>query len=198
MESKVNAEAGKANLLEAVKRVFRLSEEDERYLKSSLKWVRFKKGHVIDGQNEILQSMIYVSRGAARTYYIEDGREHTYSFTFASRFIVIPRHIMLSYRHSIFVQFIDETEAGYIPVQAIDSLTSHSSGEIYKFMNAALISHLAKLEEEAFMLRMDAPSRYEWAIRTYPNLLEFASITQLASFLNLTKETLYRIRSGKY
>jgi hypothetical protein len=58
--------------------------------------------------------------------------------------------------------------------------------------------HIEYLEEHMFMLRMEARDRYFWALKKYPHILDVVSVTQLASFLNLTKETLYRIRSGKY
>lgn len=193
-----NGGTERMRVFEEMRRVFKLTEADEQYLKSNLKWFVFKKGYVVDGQNEILQNMIYVNRGVARTYYIENGREHNYGFTFASHFIVKPQKLMLEGELQIFVQFLDETEVCYIPLQTMGSLTDRTSGEIYKFMNMGLINHIVQIEEQMFMLRMDAKERYDWVVRKYPHLLELVSVTQLASFLNLTKETLYRIRSGKY
>lgn len=185
-------------IFEDMKRVFRLTEDDESFLQSNLKWTTFKKGHTIDGQNEILQHLIYLHQGAARTFYIANGREHNLGFTFASQFIVRPHRIMENGEYRIFVQFLAETDVCYISLPVIKSLTEHAAGEVYKFMNFGLINHVERLEEQMFMLHMDARSRYEWVAEKYPQLLELVSITQLASFLNVTKETLYRIRSGKY
>lgn len=43
-----------------------------------------------------------------------------------------------------------------------------------------------------------ARERYQWVVDRYPRLLERSTVTQIASFLGVTKETLYRIRAGKY
>ena len=48
------------------------------------------------------------------------------------------------------------------------------------------------------MLHKPARERDQVALERYPNILDLVTVTQLASFLNLTKETIYRIRSGKY
>ena len=70
--------------------------------------------------------------------------------------------------------------------------------EFMLFVNLAMIEHVQYMEEVMYMLRLEAPDRYRWVLNKYPQILEAVSLTQLASFLNITKETLYRIRSGKY
>ena len=47
-----------------------LSTEEEAKLIKSLKFVHFKKGEIVEGQNELLKNMIFLIRGSARTYYI--------------------------------------------------------------------------------------------------------------------------------
>jgi hypothetical protein len=55
------------------------------------------------------------------------------------------------------------------------------------------------LEERITVLQhYSARERYLWALERYPRLTECATVTQIASFLGLTKETLYRIRSDNY
>ena len=178
-----------------IRTVFNLTEADEQYLRANLKWRTFKKGHILDGRNEILQNMIYIHRGAARTYYIENGREHNYAFSFSSHYLIKPR---IKLKHQIFAQFMTESEVCYNSEQMFGSLRDKATTEMYKLMNMGMISHIKHLEEQMFMLHLSARERYEWVLEKYPHLLDYVSITQLASFLNVTKETLYRIRSGKY
>lgn len=96
------------------------------------------------------------------------------------------------------MQFMEDTEVCYIPVNSLDNNADIATAEIYRFIAESIGNYADYLEELVVMLRMDARQRYEWVINKYPRLLELISITQLASFLNVTKETLYRIRSGKY
>lgn len=174
------------------------TEEEERKLRESLAWHIYKKGHTINGRNEIMQNRFYVIRGAARSYYIEKGKEFNYSFSFAGQFILLPFSVMENNRE-VYVQFLEETEVCYIPTkQDKNNYPSLDSAKFMMALNMAYKHHIAELEEKLFMLRRDAKDRYQWIIERHPHILEVVSITQLASFLNVTKETLYRIRSGKY
>lgn len=184
--------------LSKIRSFFNLSDEDSQYLKSSLKLATFKKGHVLSGRNEILQNAIFLNKGAVRTYYLEKGKEHNFSFSFSPHFVIKPQSIIETGARQFFVQSLTDTELLYIPVATLNTLRNRNSGEVYKFMNAGLISYIQYLEEQMLMLHMSAKERYEWVVERYPQLLELVSVTQLASYLNLTKETLYRIRSGKY
>lgn len=185
-------------IFDDMRKHFNLTDADERSLRAKWRWNLFKKGHIIDGQNEILQNIAYLNTGLARTFYIENGREHNFSFTFEAHFILKPQQLVENEKFRLFVQFLDDSEVCYIPMQTLATLTNRATGEMLKFINMGLLKHVAFLEEQMFMLRMPATDRYEWVVRKYPRLVEAVSITQLASYLNLTKETLYRIRSGKY
>ena len=183
--------------LDELRTMLDYSSDDEARLLNSLSWQVFKKGHVIDGQNEILANLFYIHRGAARTYYIERGKEFNYAFSFEGEFVIRPLSMMQKQKLQMFVQFLSETEICYTPVVSLSNAIL-SSEEYSRVINAALERHIEYLEEHMFMLRMEARDRYFWALKKYPHILDVVSVTQLASFLNLTKETLYRIRSGKY
>ena len=62
--------------LDELRTMLDYSSDDEARLLNSLSWQVFKKGHVIDGQNEILANLFYIHRGAARTYYIAVSYTH--------------------------------------------------------------------------------------------------------------------------
>ena len=62
-----------------------------------------------------------------------------------------------------------------------------------------MMAHVKYLEERVMLLQTaSAPERYRWMEKRYPRVIERATMTQVASFLGITKETLYRIRSNKY
>lgn len=183
--------------MDEIRTMLDYSPDDEARLLNSLSWQVFKKGHIIDGQNEILANLFYIHRGAARTYYIEKGKEYNYAFSFEGEFVIRPLSMMQKRKKQMFVQFLSETEICYTPVASLNHAIL-SSGEFSRLINIALVRHIEYLEEHMFMLRMEARDRYFWALEKYPHILDVVSITQLASFLNVTKETLYRIRSGKY
>lgn len=146
----------------------------------------------------------YIKKGAARTFYIDKGREYTLSFAFDDDFIItntltgigpgVPMNVMfledsdiVTFVHSEMRQTIHEGISDVSPL------------EWTMFLNAILYEYAGYLEERLFNLyNASARERYEWVLRRYPRLGEVATTTQIASFLGITKETLYRIRGGKY
>ena len=176
----------------------KLSAEEESKLIKSLKFVHFKKGESVDGQNELLKNMIFLIRGSARTYYIERGCEHNFAFTFASHFLIRPETIIRSGHHHIIIKFMELSDVCYVPLPDLNLLDKSRQGEVFKYISLGLSSYADFLEEQMVMLHKPARERYQWALERYPNILDLVTVTQLASFLNLTKETIYRIRSGKY
>ena len=162
-----------------------LSTEEEAKLIKSLKF-------------ELLKNMIFLIRGSARTYYIERGREHNFAFTFASHFLIRPETIIRSGHHHIIIKFMEPSDVCYVPLPDLNLLDKSRQGEVFKYISLGLSSYADFLEEQMVMLHKPARERYQWALERYPNILDLVTVTQLASFLNLTKETIYRIRSGKY
>lgn len=173
--------------------------EEEQKLRDSLTWLTYKKGDIIDSQNEIMQRRLYVINGAARSYYIKDGKEYNYSFHFDGQFM-IPSYTLLKRGVPVFFQFLKKTEVCYMPVSPKNKnkFPSLDTAKFQQFLNVGLVHLISEMEENLFMLRMDAKDRYNWIVKRYPRILDVISISQLASYLDVTKETIYRIRSGKY
>lgn len=158
------------------------------------------KGSIIDGNKLVRENSYYILSGAARAFYTRDGKEHTMSFAFDDEFLMT--HMVLnSVDIPLTITFMEDSQIVYVPIHSMrDKLKRSIPGaEAMVFLNASLISYNSFLEERIYTLQcMTATERYNWALDRYPNLLKYATVTQIASFLGVTKETLYRIRSGKY
>ena len=175
-----------------------LTPKEEQKLIDGMKCLHFKKGETVDSQNEIMKNMIFIIKGSARTFYIERAQEHNFAFTFSSHFLIRPEKLLRSQEQRIMVQFMEPTDACYVPLPEFHTIDKNRQGEIFKFICIGLSNYADFLEEQMVMLHMSAKDRYKWALEKYPNILDLVTITQLASFLNVTKETLYRIRGNKY
>lgn len=182
-----------------LRRIFKITGDQEQLIREHLTYKIYPKGYIVDGHNELLQNRFYVINGVARTYYIYKGREYNYSFSFNDQFILPPLTVR-GQGEKIFIQFLADTEICYITPGDVsrENLPLLDTREFMLFVNLAMIEHVQYMEEVMYMLRLEAPDRYRWVLNKYPQILEAVSLTQLASFLNITKETLYRIRSGKY
>lgn len=188
--------------VDILKRVFKLSPEILDKLHAKMKEKHMEKGSTIDGHKHIQQHTYYIKRGAARAYYMKDGKEHTMSFAFDDEYLMT--HLVLnSIDIPLSIKFMEDSDIIYIPIKSFRDEVKQEADvntlEASMFLNTTLSLYNSYLEERIYTLQcMDATERYNWALKRYPRLLECATVTQIASFLGVTRETLYRIRSGKY
>lgn len=185
--------------LQTLKELFHLGPEQLEAIEQMLVERRFCRGDVIDGHHSLKTQILYLMSGAARVYYTDKGREHTIQFAFDDEYLDTRSDINIQTT----VMFMEDSDVIYMPMAGIRDFLSDRdpvmNQEAILFLNAALISRIKILEERIFYTQhASAVERYNWVVSRYPRLLECATITQIASFLGVTKETLYRIRSGKY
>jgi CRP-like cAMP-binding protein len=160
------------------------------------------RGDLIDNRNMLQSNAYYIKKGAARVFYIKDGKEHTVSFAFDDEYIITDT-VIKYVDISLSIVFMEDTDIIYMSKAKmhgiINDLTEVPSTESILFANASLSQYNKYLEERIYVFQsMNATERYQWAMERYPRLVECATLTQIASFLGITKETIYRIRSGKY
>ncbi len=190
-----------AHPIEHLKKIFKLSPAQIKQVNTLIVDKNMPKGSFIERSNQVIETY-YIKKGAARAFYTKDGKEHTISFAFDDEYLVT-RLLAAIEPMQITITFLEDTEIIYIPNatlrEALNNITTEKSPEALLFFHTGLQQYQTYLEERLYVFQsMNAKERYEWVINRYPRLLEYATITQIASFLGLTKETLYRIRSGKY
>lgn len=207
--------------LEHIKSFAKMTPEIEATLSNLMIERTFKKGEIIRGAVNLANCSYYIKQGAARLFITTNGKEHTLSFSFDNEFIVAPLHTIKEHPDTITIQFIETTEVIYLPITRIKNIlndssgtnTTHPQGEhapqipettietisALLFLNTALSRYTSFLEERIYIMQtLNAPQRYQWLINRYPRISKSATTTQIASYLGLTKETLYRIRNNKY
>lgn len=189
--------------IDQIKSFARMTPEIEASLYNLITERSFKKGDTITGAINFTNYHYYIKQGAARVYITTSGKEQTLSFSFDDEFIIATQQSLRDQPDTIAIQFLESTDLLYLPIFKIkDLLTDATTIETTSsllFLNAALIRYASFLEERIYVMQtMNAPQRYQWIIKRYPRILEAATTTQIASYLGLTKETLYRIRNNKY
>ncbi|MCM1110627.1 MAG: Crp/Fnr family transcriptional regulator [Clostridium sp.] len=188
--------------IERITRVFSLSPEDQQTIVELMEERTFRRGETISGR-QLHNNAFYVVCGMARVYYLENGREHTYSFAMEDEFVVLSRALIDAPDESFTsIEFLEPTTVLCLPrriYSTMEEIIPDLRDKVLPFIMTAMTDYIRYLEERlAMMQNTSARSRYRWLLKCYPRLLERVPMTQIASYLGLTKETLYRIRSGKY
>lgn len=163
----------------------------------------YKRGDTITVDSDFPLHIYYISRGSARSYYMRGGRERTYSFAFEDEVVDTPLSLLNIPDTFLYIEFLEPTEVCIIPrLDVKEILERHKNDyalELASYFIPILLEHTRRLEERLLMFQlMNASERYNWFVTTHPTVTERATLTQIASFLGIAKETIYRIRSGKY
>lgn len=189
--------------IDHIRKFTRLTPELEETLHGLMRQGTFRKGAVVRGAINFQTYAYYIQEGAARMFVVHGGKEHTLSFIFEDQFAVPSLQALNLSPDTIALQFLENTKVIYVPHLKVKDILEESdkvdSMPALLFLNAALIRYSSMIEERLYMMQtLSAPERYRWLMDKYPRLQEIATITQIASFLGLTKETLYRIRNNRY
>lgn len=189
--------------LDVIHKFAHINPELEESLKSVMREHRFRKGDTIRGMKNLITYSYFISSGSARVFYTSRSKEHTFEFAFENEFIMISPPMIRKLGETITVQFLEPTTVIFTPHLRIKELLNES-GSIddtagLLFLTTSLLQYTAQLEERVGVMQsLSADERYRWVLHRYPRITECANTTQIASYLGMTKETLYRIKSGKY
>lgn len=189
--------------IDTIRKFARLTPELEQSLLEVMRERTFRRGEIIQGVVHLTSYALFIKSGAARVFYTVKSREHTVEFAFEDDFVVVPAHYVHAHGDTLTLQFLEPTTVIFIPhlkvKEQLDESGIVDDTESTMFVSAALLQHVTVLEERLEVMQTyGADERYRWILQRYPRITECANATQIASFLGITKETLYRIRGGKY
>lgn len=184
-----------------IKKEVDLTSEMELSINSITTERSYKRGEIISEMGYMCNHLFYILSGSARIYYISGGKEHTYSFAFENEVIALSKQLLKDSNYVTTIEFLEPTKLAIFPIEQLQILMRNYGKleKITQYIIHRLLSQMAVLEERILVLQTySATERFEWLMKRYPKISERANLTQIASFLGVTKETLYRIRAGKY
>lgn len=153
-----------------------------------------KKGEKIITEGEIQTNVYFLISGIARGFYFsEQGKEITDCFVYEPGEI-IASDLLEESRATITEQALAESELAALPISEIYRLMGKYQ-EIMKIylacMNLSLYRHR---NHKIALSRYCAENRYRWMKRTYPGLVDRIKIKHIASYLNITQQTMSSLR----
>lgn len=188
--------------VDIIKRFAQMTPEGEERLRGAMIERVFARGERITGAASLSSRAFFIITGAARVFFVHGGKDHTVSFAFDEEFVHLSHISLVREPETIAIEFLEPTRLLYIPSAAKEILREEATieeNEAMVFLNVALAMHCSLLEERLYMSQTcKAPELYRWAVSRFPKLPKVANLTQIASFLGLTRETVYRIHSGNY
>jgi CRP-like cAMP-binding protein len=161
-----------------------------------MKLETLKKNDLLIGEGQVEDRIYYIAEGVTRSFFFENGKEISLEFYFTGSFI------------SSYTSFVKQSPSrhsieAFTPLQII---IFNRAGLAELFGKSDKFAKLwQKVSEELFiktserlrdMLSLSATERYLKLLKAYPKYVQEIPLKYLASYLNITPESLSRIRKN--
>ena len=157
---------------------------------------KFKKGDIVLEEGAICKSMLIVEKGLLRQYYYKHKRDLTEHISYEDGLIICIESYFREEPTRIIIEALENAIIWAIPKDKIESL-AFSNPEIGLLYRKMLEWSLIESQIKADTLRFESASdRYTKLMQKHPEIIKRTPLVYIASLLQMTPETLSRVRSG--
>lgn len=158
--------------------------------------VKYGKGEKILQEGEVCKNISYIEKGLIRQFYFKNGKEvtehlgvdHTIFMCIESLFKEEPTRLQ--------VEALEPTLVYCLPKAKLEAAAMRNVN-IQMLYRKILEESLIQSQIHADLVRFEsAPNRYKRLCELSPQVVLRAPLTYIANYLQMTPETLSRIRSG--
>ena len=159
--------------------------------------LKFQKGDIVLPEGEVCKAMYFVEKGMVRQFYYKNGKDVTEHFSFEGRIVFCIESFLKQEPSRLMVEALENTTLFAIPYEHwhIQMMQNQEMEMLYrKILEHALISSQEHADSQRFE---NASERYARLLASKPEIVLRAPMLHIASFLQMTPETLSRVRSAE-
>ena len=173
-----------------------MTHDELDILEGILEPVKYGKGEMILAEGEVCRGISYIEEGLVRQFYHKNGKEvtehlgvdHTIFMCIESLFKEEPTRLQ--------VEALEATLVYILPKAKLEAAAIRNVN-IQMLYRKILEESLIQSQVHADLMRFEtAPNKYKRLCELSPQVVLRAPLTYIASYLQMTPETLSRIRSG--
>lgn len=173
-----------------------LSREQIHELADILVCRKFKKGERILDEGEVCRSMLYLEKGLTRQFYFKYDKDLTEHIAYEGGVVICLESYLKEEPTRLMIEALEPTIAWDIPKEKIEELALKDA-EIGVWYRKLFEASLIESQVKADTLRFEpAYERYNKLLQLHPEILKRAPLVYIASLLQMTPETLSRVRSA--
>jgi CRP-like cAMP-binding protein len=185
------------NLLTYIHSQTDFSEKSWEILLPALTHTTIKKGEYLLKEGQICHSLFFIDTGYCRSFYDKNGLEKNTAFFFENEIATNINSFAREEKSEYAIQACED-----LTVVVFDKKKLYEAAKqdpaIETLGRKCLQQIAVKQEKHAAMYKlMTAQERYEYFENNAPEILQRISLTQLSTYLGITRETLSRIRSRR-
>ena len=173
-----------------------MTHDELDVLESVLVPIKFAKGEMILSEGEICENIYYIEHGLIRQFYFKNGKQitehlgedHTIFMCIESLFREEPTKLQ--------VEALEPTLVYALPKQRLEQVALHNVN-IQILYRKILEESLIISQIHADLVRFEtAQDRYKRMCKLSPQVILRAPLVYIASYLQMTPETLSRVRAS--
>lgn len=183
-------------LISYIKSKISVTEEEMAIILSYFKPIRLKKKELLLTNGQSSQRTFFVTSGCLRIFFInEEGQDSTRYFAFENQFATALVSFITSEPSEEFIQAVEDSEVYYITHKNFYHLLDIIP-QWEKFYRIYLeIAYVTNTKRLMSFLVQDALEKYRQLLDENPIIVRRLSNKMVASYLNISQETLSRLKS---
>ena len=181
---------------ELARRYSTMTHEELDLLESILVPMKYAKNEMILREGETCTNIYWVVKGLVRQFYYKNGKELTEYMATENSIVMCIESLFLEQPTHLQIKAIEPTVLIAIPKVELEAVAMKSVN-IQILFRKILEESLILSQIHADMLRFEsAQDRYQKLIKRQPQLVLRAPLVYIASYLQMTPETLSRVRTA--
>ncbi|KGF53125.1 Crp/Fnr family transcriptional regulator [Prevotella amnii] len=173
-----------------------MTHEELNVLENILEPMRFAKGQMILKEGEVCKNIYYIEQGLIRQFYFKKGKQITEHLGEDHTIFMCIESLFKEEPTSLQVEALEPTIIYAIPKFRLEQVALHNVN-IQILYRKILEESLITSQIHADLVRFEtAQDRYKRFCKLCPQVILRAPLVYIASYLQMTPETLSRVRSS--
>lgn len=173
-----------------------MTHDELDVLESVLVPMKYRKGDMILSEGEQCMSIMYIEKGLVRQFYFKNGKEVTEHMANEGNIVMCIESLFKEEPTYLQVEALEQTVIYHLPKKRLEEVALHNVN-IQILYRKILEESLIQSQVHADLVRFEtAENRYRRMLKLSPQVALRAPLLYIASYLQMTPETLSRVRSS--
>lgn len=173
-----------------------MAHDELDILESILVPMKFARGENVVSEGEVCVAIYYVERGLLREYYYKNNKEVTEYLAVDGNVFMCIESLFQNESSKLIVEALEPSVVYALPKDRLEEVALHNVN-IQILYRKILEESLIISQRRADLLRFEsAKDRYRKLCKLNPKVIMKAPLVYIASYLQMTPETLSRVRSA--
>lgn len=189
----------KIELVDIINNIYLLPQEVLDDFLEHFQHLEYPKNYFLLKPGKTCKHLWFMTKGAVKFFYTNDqGKEINTWFSLDTKIVTDTTSFVKQEPAHESIQLIEDSELYVIEYTAFHNLLKKHHSFALWYIKLVELHYVSQIEDRLSDLQfLDARQRYQKLLKMYPDITNRISLGNIASYLNITQETLSRIRVSK-